>query len=67
MVSNSPNELSIISLELQSNNIGLSRFSSFFVTHGGLNSLGGGEFERFVLLFPNNDSSTYAGENCTGL
>jgi len=56
-----------MSLELQSNNIGLSRFSSLSLTHGELNSLGGGEFERFVLLFPNNDSSTYTGENCTGL
>jgi len=56
-----------MSLELQSNSIGLPFISSLFLTHGGLNSLGGGEFERFVLLFPNSDSSTYAGENFTDL
>ena len=60
-------ELSKTSLELKSNNSGRTGLFSLSLTHGGSNSLGGGESERFVFLFPNKLSSTYEGENLTGL
>jgi len=55
----SSHELSNIRLELKSNSNGLTGLFSLPLTHGGSNSLGGGESERFVLLFPNKVSSTY--------
>lgn len=60
-------ELSKTSLALKSNNSGRTGLFSLSLTHGGSNSLGGGESERFVFLFPNKLSSTYEGENLTGL
>ena len=54
-------------LALKSNNSGRTGLFSLSLTHGGSNSLGGGESERFVFLFPNKLWSTYEGENLTGL
>ena len=63
----STKELSNTVLGLQSNRRGLTDFVLLSLTHGGSKSLGGGESERLVLLFPNRVSSAYEGENFTGL